>query len=966
MNDQMKSDLNKYISIDFCMFVLYDKVYNKISKNCYTVSSIIKNEITLENIKRIEHIDLSKVLGTGKFKYLGFYNDKWTFIRKSDNYNCTVSIGKYNKNNMNLNDLKRGELINMAMHYILSEIVISEQFRFVLLPITNLDITHNKLVKFNNIYENIDNQNANTNYYINITERFFDMMTLGEYLQKESKNMELIDWKILFFQVLYTLLKISERLKRFRHNKLNLDAFRVYLFDRRKSKSKYKIGRDIFYVPDGNFDVKMTDFEYSYTEDYLKNKNTELTSENPYYDIHYFFQSLLFLVDENTMPKLVVDFISEILPEKLRSTDKNTFTGLDENLFLSSTNYLFTPSLILRKNIFFSDFINNSIDMENSEVSITPFSNDVNNINNFKKRDNGISYKNINEASLTESSNDPRFLARNLNFNKNKKKKSSSNIIYMKNKKSYDLSDAAPTDDFFNEIEKNYYNIMRNTEDEDFKPKKKKNNTKKPKTNKPKEVTSRQNNKFDDKKPNKTDKSNKPSRQHKNYPGESRFDKSKQNKKNNKPSRQTKNSSEETSSNEIFSKKNKKKDDNKVNKSNNKPSRQNEDDSEETSSNEIFSKKNNKLNNKSAKQKKNKKLKSEELLDNDLKNNKLITERTENSRSEPEKMLIKLFKNNKEGNVLDDIETKSYNENKPNKTNKNYSLNEYSSTSSDSFSEGDTNIANKSKLKTNYNKDNSSSSEDNNKKNNNNNINTFPGINNAIQNNILSALPEGYSGELPPHLQDQLMQQTAIGNNNLNNIGNFLGNMGNQNKMTGFNSLGSAVFPQNLPGFQNQNQNQIQNNLSFGNMGNELLNYPGLASQQNTYPQQMVELQSGNMNNLPPLSSLYTNPPTNSNSILVQPDQMAKLSNMLNQPLSFDATQSFPQNIGQLSNNQFSNQIPQIPQVSHIPQIPQISQIPQIPQVSLTQNPQIGGGKDDLSNIKIKKYKFNSNKDFFF
>src|SRR5437867_2328908 len=94
-----------YKSIDFLLNILYDKIYNTESKKCYIVPPIVKSEIDIDTIKRTEPDDTEEVWTT-KFKYMGKYNGKWTFKRSSDtSYPCTISIGEYNMNNTNLNDM---------------------------------------------------------------------------------------------------------------------------------------------------------------------------------------------------------------------------------------------------------------------------------------------------------------------------------------------------------------------------------------------------------------------------------------------------------------------------------------------------------------------------------------------------------------------------------------------------------------------------------------------------------------------------------------------------------------------------------------------------------------------------------------------------------------------------------------------------------------------------------------------
>jgi len=467
---------NNYKSFDVCLNILYDKVYNKEPENCYVVPPIIKSDIEVDMLKRTDPENWEKIWDA-KFKYMGYYNGKWTFKRISTtSYPCTVSIGEYNPSNANLNDLRRSELINMAMHYILSEIVISERVKYILLPIANFDITFGQLKQFSSdVANNLGDFADNANLYVNVTEQYFDMYTLNEFFEENIKKLNIREWKVLFFQVLYTLSKISERLRKFRHNMLNLDAIRVYITKNNNSVDRYRVGDKLFEIPNVGFEIRITDFEKSYTADYIRNKDTNLVSDNPYYDVNYFFQSIIYLIQKNNVLHTELNqFLLDMVPENLRIPNENEFAGLDERLFDAIATTVETPAIILRKNNFFSEFIKESID--NMDLSASPINNNSENINKFTYKESGIEY---NEISLTDNSSDePRLLARNINFNKNNqsKKKTSYNsrmnksIIHGSRKMNVPrlgqtdtFSEGAVSDrDLFDKIEKDYNRSREN------------------------------------------------------------------------------------------------------------------------------------------------------------------------------------------------------------------------------------------------------------------------------------------------------------------------------------------------------------------------------------------------------------------------------------------------------------------------------------------------------------------------
>ena len=134
-----------YDDIDFRINVLYDVVYNK-SPSQYTLQPIVKKSIKddLKHIKMPKEYDPSNIFN-GSLEYMGKYNGKYTYKRSSDkSHICTVSFEKYFSLG-NADDLGRKEVYNPAIHYILSESVITEKFNHALLPLMFFDMTASEL-----------------------------------------------------------------------------------------------------------------------------------------------------------------------------------------------------------------------------------------------------------------------------------------------------------------------------------------------------------------------------------------------------------------------------------------------------------------------------------------------------------------------------------------------------------------------------------------------------------------------------------------------------------------------------------------------------------------------------------------------------------------------------------------------------------------------------------------------------
>ena len=269
------------------------------------------------------------------------------------------------------------------------------------------------------------------------------MMTLREYLKKNASIMKDITWKVLFFQLLFSLYKIGERLSQFRHNMLNLDSIVLYIRGIEDTQSTYKVGDSIFNIPNVGFDIKLTDYDKATTADYIPNTSVEKTNYNDYYDVHYFITYLQLWLIENSIkvPQTIENFIKEIVPAYLIVNKNNStemFSGLDVSVDYSNMPSNKTiPLMILKKNNFFHEFIlTDQKDLlidNNMDMSATPIEKSNTYIN-----DLDISSENGSQSdySITDIfSDEPRFLAKQTrNSNSQENKKSSTTSIIMPSK----------------------------------------------------------------------------------------------------------------------------------------------------------------------------------------------------------------------------------------------------------------------------------------------------------------------------------------------------------------------------------------------------------------------------------------------------------------------------------------------------------------------------------------------------
>lgn len=351
-----------YDDINYCLYVLYKTIYNKDPNECYLLDTIVKKNIKIEHIRKNPTFDYTDIF-KAEFKLMGIYNDRIHYKRISPNeHTSTVSIGYQNKN-INMNDILRPELYNAAMMFMSSDIVINENFKHILMPIMSFDIKKDKLLQLlpnikKDFSDYIEKNNHNQNLYVCITEHYFKMYTLREFIEENLDIISTEQLKSIIFQIMLTLNKLSERFNKFRHNNLNLDSIRLYL--KTKSNDIYKIGNTQYIINENDIEIKITDFDYSFhLSEYTQNTNAEKfvnngSVENPYYDIYCIIHHIyLLLVKHNknnnikSLLKTFSELFIKILPENKRVQNESEIK--DKSL---DTTEIITPRDIITHKFF--------------------------------------------------------------------------------------------------------------------------------------------------------------------------------------------------------------------------------------------------------------------------------------------------------------------------------------------------------------------------------------------------------------------------------------------------------------------------------------------------------------------------------------------------------------------------------------------------------------------------------------
>lgn len=254
--------------------------------------------------------------------YINTYNNK---------YNVIMTIKSY-KYKDNVNDIHNKNNNDAAISMILSTLI--NKTRHIQIPLLCFDTKFSSLVNIlknePKIYKCLDKQikekEIKNIFFIHIKEYFHD----GDFLC----NINTIDYKILIFQILYTLAQIQKVYPNFKHNNLTPTNIFIYQYDIPKNVV-YNIN-NLHFEFETNFDVKITNFDKAEIDSNEPNKT---------YDIRKLFKHLL-----NDIKKLSNTKINEI-----KLFLKHVIDNLDKN----NENKKLTPIKLLEYD-FFSSFAHQS------------------------------------------------------------------------------------------------------------------------------------------------------------------------------------------------------------------------------------------------------------------------------------------------------------------------------------------------------------------------------------------------------------------------------------------------------------------------------------------------------------------------------------------------------------------------------------------------------------------------------
>jgi len=339
--------------------------------------------------------------GTTGHAFKGTINDS------DGEFNFAVKIVAYPKKERygSIYDTRRPENAELMMLKLLSYFVVNKQTPHLVLPIATFhtdmpmfirllksEIIDNpnyndrkkedRIKKTKEFIERYENNEFSSTISILICE-FANRGDLLDYLRVNYKKLTLIHWKVIFFQILATIAIIQYKYPSFRHNDLKANNILIHKIKRDKQSYSYVVVKKKYKVPNIGYQIKIWDFDFACIPDVIDNikvqskwtRKINITPEqNRYYDIHYFFNTLIkdaFLpqiMSDQCVPQEVRNFIDSILPFDLREESKLVS---DKGRILTNKEY-YTAENIISTNPFFEEFraFDKKIENKKSVISI--------------------------------------------------------------------------------------------------------------------------------------------------------------------------------------------------------------------------------------------------------------------------------------------------------------------------------------------------------------------------------------------------------------------------------------------------------------------------------------------------------------------------------------------------------------------------------------------------------------------
>lgn len=325
----------------------------------------------------------------GKLKYIKSGTTGHTFKGETNDEFGTFEYGvkvvaypKHSKkdNYPDYSDIRRPENAELMMIKLLSYFVIKKQTPHIALPIGTFDTNINVFVDLiekdvvgeeNEKYNDFIKRYKNGEFYDTVSILISEWANRGDlldYIRKNYMHFSSLHWKVIFFQVLSALAVIQSKFPSFRHNDLKANNVLIHKINKTNKKFDYKVMKCQYEVPNIGYQVKLWDFDFACIPGIVDNKKVEeewtskinvLPIQNKYYDVHYFFNTLIKkgfcpeIMTSKLVPRDVKDFINRVVPSKYQKTGTEYIHK--KGRILVNDEYT-TPDELLKNDPYFEEF----------------------------------------------------------------------------------------------------------------------------------------------------------------------------------------------------------------------------------------------------------------------------------------------------------------------------------------------------------------------------------------------------------------------------------------------------------------------------------------------------------------------------------------------------------------------------------------------------------------------------------
>lgn len=328
----------------------------------------------------------------GKLLYIKSGTTGHTFkgISYPDNNNPSICINyavkivayPQKENYGDIKDSTRPENAELLMLKKLSSFVVNNQTPHIVLPIatfntninTFISLTRNNIItnkKYEQFVKKCEEKEFHDAVSVLISE-WADGGDLLDFLRENYDKLSVREWRVIFFQILSVLAVIQTKYPGFRHNDLKANNILIQKINNidKNNIYKYNINNNEYYVPNIGLRIKLWDFDFACIPGEIDNSKVFADwtdrinvkpEEHPYYDVHYFFNTLTsknFIPDIKSIPDEVKKFINRVIPKCVKNGANSTERGrlllnYDKILKMSEIKYK-TPEEIIKYDPFFA------------------------------------------------------------------------------------------------------------------------------------------------------------------------------------------------------------------------------------------------------------------------------------------------------------------------------------------------------------------------------------------------------------------------------------------------------------------------------------------------------------------------------------------------------------------------------------------------------------------------------------